>query len=382
MKKALVMLLLLTLIFSLSDAGGKFFVQNIRHSSSGNHVRIVVDVDGPLTYTSHRLSNPDRLYFDLKDFTLSEGIQTSLTLDNGLIKKVRTSQFDRKTVRVVLDIIRLDRFTAFILDNPHRLVIDAYSENAMSFRKQVRADSMKALGIGRIVIDPGHGGKDPGAIGPRGLQEKDVVLDIARRLGEIIREENGLEVIYTRDSDRFIPLDERTDIANENAADLFISIHVNASKRRSARGVETYFLNWTNDAEASRVAARENSISVRKIQQVQGELRMILLDLARDVKNDQSMKLASSIQEAIVSNLQKSYNKVENNKVKWAPFYVLIGAEMPSVLIETSFISNREEEMRLSTVKYRTMIAEAIAKGVNDYIRRSSFIVQSVGETS
>ncbi len=374
--------LLLVFLLNSGEAANKITVNGIRSSSNDNHARIVVDVDGPIKYTSSRLSDPDRLFFDLKDCTLSGNVNASIPLNNGIIKAVRTSQFNRKTVRVVLDIQNLESFSSFILSDPNRLVIDVNSSKPHISPNRKIAKHKKSIGIKRIVIDAGHGGKDPGAIGPGRLREKDVVLDIAKRLGKILREDKGLEVIYTRDKDLFVPLNERTEIANSKGADLFISIHVNASRRRSARGIETYFLNWTNNKEASRVAARENSISYSKMQKVQGELQMILLDLARNNKSDQSMKLASSIQSAMVSSLKKNYSRIEDHKVKWALFYVLIGAQMPSVLVETSFISNHEEEKRLSTSKYRGRIAEAIARGIADYIRKSTLIVKIPGENA
>ena len=282
MKRALMLSLLLVFLLNSGEAAKKTTVNGIRSSSNDNHARIVVDVDGPIKYTSSRLSDPDRLYFDLRDCTISSNVKASIPLNNGIIKAVRTSQFNRETVRVVLDLPDFESYSSFTLQDPNRLVIDVNSRNPLITRKKKSTENKKSIGIRRVVIDAGHGGKDPGATGPGGLREKDVVLDIAKRLGKILRDDKGLEVIYTRDKDLFVPLNERTEIANSKGADLFISIHVNASRRRNARGIETYFLNWTNNKEASRVAARENSISYKKMQKVQGELQMILLDLARN----------------------------------------------------------------------------------------------------
>jgi N-acetylmuramoyl-L-alanine amidase len=382
MKRALMLSMLLVFLINSGEAARKITVKGIRSSSNDNHARIVVDVDGPIKYTSSRLSDPDRLYFDLEDCKLSGNVKASIPINNGIIEAVRTSQFNMETVRVVLDIPGLDSFSSFTLSDPNRLVIDVNSRNPLISPKNKIRKNKKFIGVRRVVIDAGHGGKDPGATGPGRLREKDVVLDIAKRLGKILREDNGLEVIYTRDKDLFVPLNERTEIANSNGADLFISIHVNASRRRKARGIETYFLNWTNNKEASRVAARENRITFKKMQKVQGDLQMILLDLARDNKSRESKELAFSIQNSIVSNLKKNYRRIEDHKVKWALFYVLIGAQMPSVLVETSFISNHEEEKRLSTAKYRGRIAEAIAIGISDYIRKSTLIVKIPGENA
>jgi N-acetylmuramoyl-L-alanine amidase len=172
-----------------------------------------------------------------------------------------------------------------MLEDPYRLVIDLYVKKGYSPpQKKNTIVKKKYRAIKTVVIDPGHGGKDPGAVGPRGLKEKDVVLSVGKKLGKILKEKYGMKVIYTRNRDVFIPLNERTEIANSKKADLFISIHTNASRKRRTRGIETYFLNWTSNREAIRVAARENKISIRKMQKMQNELQFILQDLARNNK--------------------------------------------------------------------------------------------------
>lgn len=380
MKKALILSLCFLIFLSTGEASRKGTVKGIRNSSKDNHARIVVDIDGPVRFTSNRLANPDRLFFDVKNCLLSEGVSRSQLLQNGIIKSVRASQFDGETVRVVLDIIDLKNYSAFTLEDPNRLVIDVYSRKSpRSPPVKKKTGEARFKGIRSVLIDPGHGGKDPGAVGQGGLREKDVVLDIGLKLGRILEKE-GLEVIYTRKKDIFVPLNERTEIANERGADLFISIHTNASRNRKTRGVETFFLNWTSNREAMRVAARENKISYSKMEQVQSELQVILLDLARNNKQKESMELAHSVQNTMVGTLKKHYSRIKNHRVKWALFYVLVGAEMPSVLVEVSFISNREEEKRLSTDKYRSRIAEALAAGVTDYIRQSTLIVKRSGK--
>jgi len=167
-------------------------------------------------------------------------------------------------------------------------------------------------------------------------------------------------------------------LANAKKAELFISIHTNASKRKNTRGLETYFLNWTNDKEATKVAARENKVSVKKMQKMQNELQFILQDLARDNKREESMRLAHSVQNSMVTSLKKKYSRIKDLGVKYALFYVLVGAEMPSILVEVSFVSNREEEKRLSTEQYKNRIAEAIAQGINSYITQATLIVNPV----
>ncbi|MEW6001878.1 MAG: N-acetylmuramoyl-L-alanine amidase [Nitrospirota bacterium] len=350
---------------SLSPASKKAEVKEIRFWSSPDYTRVVVDLSSSVEFSKKRLSDPDRLYFDLKDTFMPKEINKSLPIGDAILKAVRAGQFDPRTVRVVLDLEEISDFDTFILENPARLVIDVHGTKKMIKKPE------EILTRTRIVIDPGHGGHDPGAIGPKGLREKDVVLDIALKLKKIFSANPLNEVFLTRETDIFIPLEERTAIANKKGADLFISIHANASPRRKAKGIETYLLNWTNDEEAMRVAARENSISLKKMKELNSQmdvLEIIKSDLMRENKRDESIKLAHYIQTSLISTLN---SKIENRTdlgVKQALFYVLFGAKMPSVLVEVSFISNYEEERLLSSESYRSHIAEAIAEGLNNYI--------------
>ena len=382
MKKALIVPLLLFVFASYSEASRLSSVNGFRTKSYKNHTRVVVELDSSVEFTKNRLSRPDRLYFDLKKCMLQKKTVSSMIIDDGILKTVRIAQFDRNTVRVVLEVDKAENLSAFMVENPHRLVIDVYDQkHAGPATKGGEKDIEAELGeIRKIVIDPGHGGDDPGAVGPSGIQEKDIVLSVGKKLGDILAAKYEAEVIYTRDKDIFIPLNERTEIANSKKADLFISIHANASPRKDTRGIETYFLNWTDDKEAMKVAARENKITFRKMEKMQGDLQMILQDLARKNKNEESMKLASSIQNAMVSTLKENYNKIQDLGVKYALFYVLVGAEMPSILVEVSFISNYEEEKRLVEETYKDKIAEAIAAGINSYITQSTLIVKRVGD--
>jgi N-acetylmuramoyl-L-alanine amidase len=380
MKKAFIVPLLLLVFSGYIEASKLTTVNGIRVKSYKNHTRVVVETDSAVEFTKNRLSNPDRLYFDLKNCTLQRKASSPAAIDDGILKTVRIAQFNRDTVRVVLELKKAESLYAFMLEYPHRLVIDVYDQkNAGPETKEGDNDIEPGLEeIRKIVIDPGHGGDDPGAVGPSGIQEKDIVLSVGKKLGDILTAKYEAEVIYTRDKDIFIPLNERTEIANSKKADLFISVHANASPRRDARGIETYFLNWTDDKEAMKVAARENKISFRKMEKMHGDLQMILQDLARKNKNEESMKLASSIQSAMVSTLKDNYTGIEDLGVKYALFYVLVGAEMPSILVEISFISNIEEEKRLSEEAYKNKIAEAIATGINTYITKSTLIVRPV----
>jgi len=224
----------------------------------------------------------------------------------------------------------------------------------------------RALGlkIGKIVIDPGHGGHDTGTIGPNGLEEKDLVLDVSRRLGKLLQTRLGAEVIYTRKDDTFIPLETRTAIANEEAADLFVSIHANSSHDPDARGVETYYLNFTSSPEALEVAARENAVSEKSIHELQDLVKKIALK----EKIDESQEFASDVQSSLHSGLAAKNPGLRDRGVKKAPFIVLIGANMPSILAEISFVSNPGDERRLGTSEYRQKIAESLYRGIAKYV--------------
>jgi N-acetylmuramoyl-L-alanine amidase len=220
------------------------------------------------------------------------------------------------------------------------------------------------LKIGKIVIDPGHGGHDTGTIGPNGLEEKDLVLDVSRRLGKLLQTRLGAEVIYTRKDDTFIPLETRTAIANQEGADLFVSVHANSSHDPDARGVETYYLNFTSSPDALEVAARENAVSEKSIHELQDLVKKIALK----EKIDESQEFASDVQSSLHSGLAAKNPGERDRGVKKAPFIVLIGANMPSILAEISFVSNPGDERRLETADYRQKIAESLYRGIAKYV--------------
>jgi N-acetylmuramoyl-L-alanine amidase len=240
----------------------------------------------------------------------------------------------------------------------------------------------RALGlkIGRIVIDAGHGGHDTGTIGPTGLMEKDLCLDVALRLGKIIQQKlPGADIVFTRSDDTFIPLEERTHIANEAKADLFISIHANSSPDHGARGVETYYLNLKGSAEAMEVAARENSVSQENIHDLQDVVKRI----AQTEKIDESRELAADIQDSLSKRIQKTAKPVKNRGVRKAPFVVLIGADMPSILTEISFLSNSSDEQLLKKPEHRQRIAEGVYQGVAAYLESlNSVELNATGKTT
>ena len=371
--------------------GGMVTVTNLRHWSNPNYTRVVVDVNKETSYIHHLLkkdpsiNKPQRLYVDLSNSRLGKNIRKSIPIHDDLLSDARAGQYTKNSVRVVVDIKSFETYKIFSLKDPFRIVIDVWGAKTGKAptppapRATVKKEGkippgslakQLALGVRRVVIDPGHGGKDYGAPGYlKGVHEKDVVLQIARRLAKKIKSELGLEVILTRNSDRFLTLEERTAFANTKNADLFISIHTNASRDRRAYGLETYFLNLATDEEAIRVAAMENATSTKNI----SDLQKILFDLMQNAKINESSRLAAFVQGAMVGHLKtKRYTRVKSKGVKQAPFYVLLGAQMPSILIETAFISNPRECKRLVNPKYQERLAEGVVKGIRNYIKATS----------
>lgn len=224
---------------------------------------------------------------------------------------------------------------------------------------------VRALGlkIGRIVIDAGHGGHDSGTLGADGIEEKDVVLDVALRLGKLLHDKLGAEIVYTRADDTFIPLETRTAIANKAQADLFISVHANSSSDPTARGVEVYYLNFTSDPDAMKVASRENAVSSQSVH----ELSDLVKKIALKDKIEESHELASDVDDSLYAGLERGNAGLKNRGVKKAPFVVLIGANMPSILAEISFVTNPRDAQQLKTPEYRQRVAESLFKGVERY---------------
>ncbi|WP_146072208.1 N-acetylmuramoyl-L-alanine amidase [Bryocella elongata] len=482
---------------------------SIRHWSTSDYTRVAIDLGADVEYEAARVESPTRIFFDLHHTHLAPGIEghNFNVTDDGFLTRIRAAQYNADTVRVVLDVHRITDFSAFLLPNPDRLIIDIHgrkrdappapaaagasvpppitqsqvtqpqpaqradlagsslppmpvtdgsegfglpsggsrgavarprvvvaseptaarpvpntistSSSATSAEvaavssqpgkmeatrrptsKPVAAKSsvpdadvelseqagphvagrptaapppaadgqtslMRALGlkIGRIVIDAGHGGHDSGTLGAGGIEEKDVVLDVALRLGKLLHDRLGTEVVYTRASDTFVPLETRTAIANKAQADLFISIHANSSADKTVRGVEVYYLNFTNDAEAMRVAARENAVSTQSVHQ----LSELVEKIALKDKVEESRDLAADVDSSLYGGLTDGNAGLRNRGVKKAPFVVLIGANMPSILAEISFVTNKADAAELRNPAYRQRVAESLYRGVAQY---------------
>ena len=494
---------------SVARIGKRALVTGIRHWSTATYTRVAIDLGDGVTYEAARVPNPDRIFFDLHGTRLGQELvgKSFAVTDDGFLKKIRAAQYSDDVTRVVLDVNDVTEYSAFLLPDPYRLIIDIHGGKPQSVASQAQArDTMsssdvpaphaagvakptaarpvpntvatrsstsevvdlsampgkvdatskptskpisavvadagskdkvtgstagsvepthrdetamngapnavadtstalsagsskktrkgrtstrnaavadatparaavktadgetslvRALGlkIGRIVIDAGHGGHDSGTLGAEGIEEKDVVLDVALRLGKLLHDRLGAEIIYTRSDDTFIPLETRTAIANKAQADLFLSIHANSSSDESARGVETYYLNFTSDPTALDVAARENAVSDQSIHQLSDLVKKIAL---KD-KIAESREFAADVEGSLYAGLQKGNAGLKDRGVKKAPFVVLIGANMPSILAEISFVTNPKDASQLQQPEYRQRVAESLYKGVARY---------------
>jgi N-acetylmuramoyl-L-alanine amidase len=510
-----------TSVLTALHPGQVSLVSGIRHWSTPVYTRIAIDLQDQVAYQAARVPGPDRIYFDLYGVRLGPGLngRSVEVVDDGFLKRIRAAQFSNNITRIVLDVSSVSDYSAFLLPNPWRLIIDIHglkpgssqttnlasapvsdqqaartpspsaaanapaantpvantpqppavasvdagshsgtqeiaalgqqpnrvqatdhpttrpiaatvagtvpapqpddgslasttaastaaasttaasttsppptsrkrkkpsalhpapqdtSENDDSLSTPTHEADPTAAGerslvrtlglkIGRIVIDPGHGGHDSGTTGPGGIEEKQVVLDVALRLGKLLKQRLGADVIFTRDNDTFIPLETRTAIANKAQADLFLSIHANSSPDSSARGIETYYLNFTTSPDALEVAARENAVSNESIHELSDLVKKITL---KD-KIDESREFAADVQKSLYGDLEDGNPGLRDRGVKKAPFVVLIGANMPSILAEISFLTNSDDARELQQPSYRQRIAESLYRGVSRYI--------------
>jgi N-acetylmuramoyl-L-alanine amidase len=357
-------------------------VTGIRHWSGSARTRIVIDLDHAVIYKYHllkedkALKKPPRLYIDLIGAKLSEQLKEAIPIETGLLKRVRSGQYTHDTVRVVLDLESVADYTVFPLNDPFRVVIDVLGTTPAVPREEPSTVSKKPSKPQpqsfKIVIDAGHGGEDPGAVGPTGLKEKDVVLKLAKRVRDKVIKKLGWQVVMTREDDRFIRLEDRTAIATTEGGNLFVSIHANAVRDKRVCGIQSFFLGTTTDKDALRLAAKENNISPKQV----SDLQVILADLKLNdpTKIIPSSRLAGSVQSALLKSLHKKYGKIRDLGVKQAPFVVLIGAEMPAILVEVSFISNPLEERRLRDPRYLDAIADAIVAGLKKYAQDTTVL--------
>ncbi|MBE3130427.1 MAG: N-acetylmuramoyl-L-alanine amidase [Acidobacteria bacterium] len=373
-------------------------IVNLRSYTHTNFTRIVLDIGKLREYNPGELRDPGRIYLDVFQAKLNPILQgQSYPVKADYISQVRISQKTPSTVRVAVDVVfsKIQSYRIYHLFDPFRLVIDIYPRETQASPSAAPPDKAPlpvdktqppvkrevaprdpslagtsmarqlGLGVRTIVIDPGHGGPRPGTIGKSGLQEKTVNLDVALALRKLLKEKAGLDAILTRESDVDVPLENRTVIANQKRADLFVSIHSNAHRDKKRGGVETFFLNISPDPSVIELAASENATSTKNI----GEMKTVLQKIVRNSKIQESRDLAEFIQQSLVRALSTDLPAIKNLGVKGGPFWVLIGGEMPSVLVEISHLSNAKEEAKLKTKKYRELAAQGIYDGIMEYIR-------------
>ena len=342
-------------------------VTELKHWSTPDYTRISVTLEKEVHFEHHKI--PNKLYLDIDGAQLRPGVK-DLNIGDGLLKSVRIAQYRASTVRVVLDLDSMKDYKVFTFSEPFRIIVDVKGDRKEEITasrdvietakpepvEKAKPANFKPGRIRRIVVDPGHGGHDPGAMSPSGTREKDIVLQIGLKLAQKIREDLGIDVVMTRSTDVFIELQERTAIANKVGADLFVSIHANASLSRAASGIETYYLNLAKTEKAAQLAAKENGTTLEKVSLLQA----VLFDLMANYKLNDSAHLANEVQKALHKKAQTGYPAVKNLGVKQGPFYVLVGATMPSILVETAFVSNERDEQDLT--------AEGILSGIKSYI--------------
>ncbi len=347
-------------------------LEEIRYISAPDYTRVIITLSAKADYHHFTVpvdrahDRPPRIVIDFSPARIRPNTSTPIPIHDGLLKRIRTGQFSPATARVVLDLEPIESYTAFPLYSPYRLIIDVKGKG----KKTVSPQQQPPRARYKIMIDPGHGGRDPGAIGIGGLKEKTVVLAISKRLGKKLASRLPVEVVYTREKDAFIPLPERTALANAAGADLFLSIHANASKNPQAQGVETYYLNNTNNRATIRLASLENGLrDVQPAEHKESELSYILSDLIQNGKAEESLSLAQALQTSMITHISQRHSRVRNLGVKKGPFYVLVGAHMPCVLVEVSFLTHRLQGKLLRSSVYREAIAEGLFQGIARFIR-------------
>ncbi|HJX15271.1 MAG TPA: N-acetylmuramoyl-L-alanine amidase [Candidatus Deferrimicrobiaceae bacterium] len=341
-------------------------VSDIRAWTNQEYTRVVIDLEADAKYEANFLradparNLPPRIFIDIHGADLrADIVRHPVEVNNGLLTRVRAGQYRAGVVRVVIDLERESGYRVFDLSDPSRIIVDVDGAAETGVRPVVPGRGGKIV----VMLDPGHGGKDPGATGPTGLQEKDVVLTIGRMVREKLSRSPEYDIRMTRETDVYIPLEERTAMANQAGAGIFVSLHINASRNRRAEGISTYVLSRATDREALELAARENGVTVQKL----SEVRFIIDDLSTYGRKKESLKLAKTVNDAIVRNISSRHGPVHDLGLKQAPFYVLVGARMTAVLVETSFISNRSEESRLRRHEYLETIADSVVEAIRYY---------------
>ena len=374
--RLVVLALCALLLLGVERPKGLGDVIDVRHWSYDDYTRVVVEIDRPVeTEGLVRLAadpgaeRPERLYIDLDGVWVGRSYSDGVAVGDGLLRGVRLGQNTLSRTRVVIDLERYSHHRVLTLTHPDRLVVDVYGSRDGDADDPGTPDGSLPPGmrpIRTVVIDPGHGGRDPGAIGLGKLYEKKVTLRVAKALGAALQK-RGFDVVYTRQDDRTLGLEERTAFAESANGDLFISVHANAAPRRSVKGVETYYLDQNHERHALDLAARENGVPRGQV----NELQRTLAKLHMEELSPQSRSLAEAVQHHVVTGLPRK-QRPENLGVKKGPFYVLFLSNMPSVLVEVGFITNPTEAKRLRDSRYLDRLGEQIAAGVSGYSGRQN----------
>ena len=348
-------------------------VKSIRHWSNPVYSRVAIYLSGPAEAhlgemgADPNTQAPARIFLDIAGSTVVGDVQAETLVQDDLLDKIRVAQHADGKVRVVLDLKRQARPRLVVMENPYRLVLDALANESGAPPLSVAPVATRKH---RVVIDPGHGGHDSGAVGPERTMEKNVVLQMAKQVQQMLEAAN-IEAVLTRSDDTFISLEERTAIANRLGADAFVSIHANSARHGRARGIETYYLNVTDDRYAIRLAAVENKTTEEQV----SDLQLILADLSTKVNSQESMQLARQVQTNMFTQARTLNPHTRDLGVKASLFYVLLGARMPSILVETSFISNRDEARLLRSAPYQRRLSRAIADAVVRHLKQPMTIV-------
>lgn len=352
---------------------GQVTMQNVRIWAAPDNTRVVFDVSGPVEHKLELLSNPDRLVVDIKNAKITQAIGQPVSTDKYL-NKVRSAERDKSDLRVVFDLKKNIEMRSFLLQPNrqygHRLVIDLYDENKQDIATPLltQADNKRSKNV-IIAVDAGHGGDDPGATGPHGVREKDVTLKIARNLVNLINQEYGMKAVLIREGDYFLSLRNRIGKAREHKADLFISIHADAFRDPRVKGSSVYILsNRGASSEAAKwLAERENAADLVggvSLDDKDDVLASVLLDLSQTASLEASIGVADRILYGL-----KKVGKTHKKYVQSAGFAVLKSPDIPSILVETAYISNPEEEKNLQNAAYQTKLAKALLSGLKGYFR-------------
>jgi len=363
----LLLVLISTIAMGVSRPKGLADVVDLRFWSYPGYTRVVVELSRSVeTEVVHLGPNPsakksERLYLDLPGIWTGRKYKEGIPVGDGLLRAVRIGQNTLSTARVVIDIENFDRHRLLFLKHPDRLVIDVYGTRGADDRRDDRLP-LDAREVRTVIIDPGHGGSDPGAIGVGGLREKDVTLRLSRLLAAKLRS-MGFRVVATRDRDRFVSLEERTAIAEGSNGDVFISLHANAARRRSVQGIETFYPDANHERHSLRVAMRENGVSKNQL----NDLHLTLSKFRMDEISPQSKRLASLVQDRLASSLPRKYGKIQNLGAKKGPFYVLFLSNMPAILVEAGFLTNKADAKRLRNDDYLESVATQISTGLKQY---------------